>query len=256
MIEAEAGKPARRIEQIPYRGTTPLVDHRATLAELEALCGPGRIGAPVVGDSHRPDAYAMTVFAPSSGAGSLTRDGEAEAEPSRGSLAVRALGRIGAAGSGERLEAALGDPDPEVRAAAFGVAGPVVGGASRITNLDWTIRESDLARRLGTDRVRLLNDLAATARGLGMLRDDEMEILQAGSPTASGNGIRRCPNAVDRAKIPRPSPSGKRSLKVAPPEVDAAAGRPEVDAPVSAMLPGQGGPGPFTSEPARCDTSS
>jgi hypothetical protein len=50
----------------------------------------------------------------------------------------------------------------------------------------------------------------------------------------SGNGIRRCPNAVDRAKILRSSPSGKRSLKVAPPEVDAAAGRPEVDAPVSA----------------------
>jgi glucokinase len=75
----------------------------------------------------------------------------------------------------------------EVRAAAFGVAGPVVGGASRITNLDWTLKESDLARKLGTDRVRLLNDLAATARGLGMLRDDEMETLQAGSPTSSGN---------------------------------------------------------------------
>ena len=47
----------------------------------------------------------------------------------------------------------------------------------------------------------------------------------------SGNGIRRCPNAVDVAKILRLSPSGKRSSKVAPQEVDAAAGRPEVDAP-------------------------
>ncbi len=36
LIEAEAGKPAHRVEQIPYRGTTPLVDHRATLSELEA----------------------------------------------------------------------------------------------------------------------------------------------------------------------------------------------------------------------------
>ncbi len=36
VIEAEAGKPAHRIEQVPYQGTTPLVDHRATLAELEA----------------------------------------------------------------------------------------------------------------------------------------------------------------------------------------------------------------------------
>jgi protein ImuB len=62
-----------------------------TLAELEALCGPGRVGAPVVSDSHRPDAYAMATFAPSSGAGSLARDVDAHAEPTRGSLAVRAL---------------------------------------------------------------------------------------------------------------------------------------------------------------------
>jgi protein ImuB len=62
-----------------------------TLAELEALCGPGRIGAPVVSDSHRPDAYAMTTFAPRPGTASLARDGDARAEFSHGSPAVRAL---------------------------------------------------------------------------------------------------------------------------------------------------------------------
>jgi exonuclease SbcD len=36
VIEAEAGKPAGRIERIPYQGTTPLIDHRATFDELEA----------------------------------------------------------------------------------------------------------------------------------------------------------------------------------------------------------------------------
>ncbi len=36
-----------------------------TLAELEALCGPGRVGAPVVVDTHRPDAFALRSFSPS-----------------------------------------------------------------------------------------------------------------------------------------------------------------------------------------------
>ncbi len=75
----------------------------------------------------------------------------------------------------------------KVRAAVFGVAGPVVDGASRTTHLSWTIRESSLARQLGTRRVVLVNDLAATARGLTTLRDDEMETLQAGSPAGQGN---------------------------------------------------------------------
>ena len=75
----------------------------------------------------------------------------------------------------------------EVRAAVFGVAGPVVNGASRTTNLPWTIRESSLSQRLGTERIRLVNDLAAAALGLTMLRDDELEVLQAGSPAIRGN---------------------------------------------------------------------
>jgi len=89
---ATAGSPVRGDQLDFFRpaGPAPAMLSR-TLAELEALCGPGRIGAPVVSDSHRPDAYAMATFAPSSGAGSLVRDVDAHAEPTRGSLAVRAL---------------------------------------------------------------------------------------------------------------------------------------------------------------------
>lgn len=36
VIEAEAGKPAKSIEMIPYEGGVPLVDRRASLAEIEA----------------------------------------------------------------------------------------------------------------------------------------------------------------------------------------------------------------------------
>ena len=75
----------------------------------------------------------------------------------------------------------------DVRAAVFGVAGPVVDGASRTTHLSWTIRESSLAKQLGTARVLLVNDLVACARGLATLRDDELEVIQAGSPASQGN---------------------------------------------------------------------
>jgi protein ImuB len=36
----------------------------STLAALEALCGAGRVGAPLVPDDHRPDAFALGPFAP------------------------------------------------------------------------------------------------------------------------------------------------------------------------------------------------
>jgi glucokinase len=75
----------------------------------------------------------------------------------------------------------------EVEAAAFGVAGPVVEGSSRITNLPWVIRQSSLAERLGTPRVRVLNDLAALALGLPLLRDTELETIQAGSDESRGH---------------------------------------------------------------------
>jgi protein ImuB len=34
------------------------------VAHLAAICGPGRVGAPAVVDSHRPEALALTAFAP------------------------------------------------------------------------------------------------------------------------------------------------------------------------------------------------
>jgi protein ImuB len=44
-------------------GPAPAILNR-TLAELEALCGPGRVGRPEVVDTHRPDAFAVAPFAP------------------------------------------------------------------------------------------------------------------------------------------------------------------------------------------------
>jgi glucokinase len=59
-------------------------------------------------------------------------------------------------------------PKPRLSAAAFGVAGPVVGGRVVATNLPWVIDSRIIGRKLGIKRVTLLNDLVALS--LGALR--------------------------------------------------------------------------------------
>lgn len=71
--------------------------------------------------------------------------------------------------------------------ACFGVAGPVLDGKVVTTNLPWTLSEEDLKKRLGTDRVKLLNDLEAAAYGMLFLGDDDFETLQEGT-RAPGKG--------------------------------------------------------------------
>lgn len=52
-----------------------------------------------------------------------------------------------------------------IDAGAFGIAGPVLDNKVLATNLPWTIESASLAERLGGARVRLMNDLEATAYG-------------------------------------------------------------------------------------------
>ena len=73
-------------------------------------------------------------------------------------------------------------------AACFGVAGPVIDGCSRTTNLPWVLEESVLAQACGARRVKLLNDLEAMAYGMVFLRPEELSVLQAGTqPKGKGN---------------------------------------------------------------------
>jgi protein ImuB len=58
----------------------------ATLARLAALCGAERLGAPVVADSHRPDAYGVAPFNGQPAAG-----GREQGTATPGALVVRAL---------------------------------------------------------------------------------------------------------------------------------------------------------------------
>lgn len=55
----------------------------------------------------------------------------------------------------------------------FGVAGPVVNGRCKITNLPWDISEARIRRHFKWEHVRLINDLAATARAIPLLNSRE-----------------------------------------------------------------------------------
>lgn len=73
----------------------------------------------------------------------------------------------------------------EITAACFGVAGPVVEGTAKITNLPWTIAQSSLEKKLHA-KVKLLNDLQATALGMLVLPESAWKILQAGARPEHG----------------------------------------------------------------------
>ncbi|HUQ81679.1 MAG TPA: glucokinase [Gemmatimonadaceae bacterium] len=73
--------------------------------------------------------------------------------------------------------------NPPVAAGCFGVAGPVVGGKARTTNLPWNVSERSMADELRIPRVRLLNDLEAAAYGVIAITDPaSLLTLQAGEP--------------------------------------------------------------------------
>ena len=74
-------------------------------------------------------------------------------------------------------------------AAAFGVAGPVVRGATQAVNLAWPVDDAQMATALGLthEHVTLLNDLEANAWGIAWLDGSDLETLNQGDPEAVGN---------------------------------------------------------------------
>ncbi len=75
---------------------------------------------------------------------------------------------------------------PPVRAACFGVAGAVVDGRAKATNLPWIVDAVALASALGIPQVRLLNDLEAAGYGVLAVPPSSLETLQAGTPPKGG----------------------------------------------------------------------
>ncbi len=71
-------------------------------------------------------------------------------------------------------------------AGCFDVAGPVVGGRAKLTNLPWVLEESSLAEELGLQRVTLLNDLVAAAVAVPHLTPDELHTINVGEAQLHG----------------------------------------------------------------------
>ncbi|MGO9260577.1 MAG: glucokinase [Bryobacteraceae bacterium] len=72
----------------------------------------------------------------------------------------------------------------QVDRACFGVAGPVLNGRAKITNLPWVVDQAAIARELnlGLGAVYLLNDLQAIACAVPGLRPEDVDTLSAGQP--------------------------------------------------------------------------
>lgn len=71
--------------------------------------------------------------------------------------------------------------------ACLGIAGPVIDGICRTTNLPWEISAQTLQSQLGTMQVHLLNDLEATAYGMLYLDESDFRDLNPSAETQHGN---------------------------------------------------------------------
>jgi glucokinase len=66
------------------------------------------------------------------------------------------------------------------------VAGPVIDGKSKLTNLSWQLDSKTMSKDIKIP-VCFINDLEATAYGLAGLKEDERETLAVGAAGAKGN---------------------------------------------------------------------
>jgi glucokinase len=74
-----------------------------------------------------------------------------------------------------------------ISSACFGIAGPVINGRCKTTNLPWVVSETLLQSRFHWRHVRLLNDLAAAGLALPLLRRSELVSLNKGIRQKKGN---------------------------------------------------------------------
>ncbi len=74
----------------------------------------------------------------------------------------------------------LENPLHPITQACLGVAGPVRDGRCEATNLPWVVDSQKLALQLNLPLVGLINDLEASAYGIGELETKDVEVLNQG----------------------------------------------------------------------------
>lgn len=77
--------------------------------------------------------------------------------------------------------------DERIDAICLGVAGPVINGKAKITNLDWEIDTQKIREATNLSQVFILNDLEANAYGISALRKEDILTIHKGDTSAQGN---------------------------------------------------------------------
>ena len=85
------------------------------------------------------------------------------------------------------LKEFVGETELSITGACFGIAAPVVQGHAKTPNLNWTVNAETLAEVLEIDRVGLINDLEATARGIPALNHSQLLTLNTGDSKRGGD---------------------------------------------------------------------
>lgn len=85
------------------------------------------------------------------------------------------------------LKEFMRDHPADLQGACFGIAGPVTGGVCRTTNLPWVVDASKLKAILQAEEVSLINDMEATAYGIGVLPKTGFAVLNSGHSEPKGN---------------------------------------------------------------------
>jgi glucokinase len=75
----------------------------------------------------------------------------------------------------------------KIRAAGFGVAGPVIDNRIHATNLPWIVDADTLAQEVGVKSIVLVNDLGATGHSLQHLPPEDFCVLNQGSPVPAAS---------------------------------------------------------------------
>jgi glucokinase len=75
-------------------------------------------------------------------------------------------------------------PIPPPASACLAVAGPVLGGQARLTNLPWQLSEAALATACGIPRMELVNDFAIIVHGLPHLGSHQLATVREGTALA------------------------------------------------------------------------
>lgn len=87
----------------------------------------------------------------------------------------------------EMVKEFLDEVNLSVDRACFGVAGPVVSGLARITNLTWLVNADSLQSVFNLSAVALLNDLESVAYAIPILSQDDIFTLSAGKSEHGGS---------------------------------------------------------------------